>query len=515
MVSRLLGYSDVAVGAHTYDSPEVDEGRVFVYLGSASGLASTASWTAESNQAGAQFGVPVSSAGDVNGDGYGDLIVGAQSYDNPEANEGQVFLYLGSSTGLAASPYWTAEGNQVEAAFGNAVSTAGDVNGDGYSDVIIGAKIFDNGQAEEGKAFVYLGSATGLAASPSWTAEGNQSGAYFGFAVATAGDVNGDGFADVLVGAPLYDGSFTDEGASYAFFGSASGPSTTASWSVVGGQAFANLGVSGNTAGDVNGDGFSDLLVGAEFTTNGQTREGRASLYLGSGLAPQTSPSWSATTADAPPYGQYRPMALAGDVNGDGFSDVLVGGPFDESGEPDEGIVYLFNGSASGPAGSPSWTFQSNEGGANLGISVAGAGDVNGDGYADVIIGAPHRNSSTGRVYVFHGSVLGLQAAPARVLDGDQFNRQFGNVDRLPRDSQHYPDRPGAMLGRDGYACGVGAVDSLRYHATRPRRPRCGFLGGVLSYRRLLVLRPRCFDGLGNDKERIAHGKIRAADRGE
>ncbi len=137
-------------------------------------LATSSTWTAESDQAEAQFGVSVGTAGDVNGDGYSDVIVGATYYDNGQTDEGRAFVYHGSSTGLDTSPNWTAESNQVSAYFGNSVGTAGDVNGDGYSDVIIGAYRYDNGQNNEGRAFVYHGSSTGLAATTAWTAESNQ-----------------------------------------------------------------------------------------------------------------------------------------------------------------------------------------------------------------------------------------------------------------------------------------------------------------------------------------------------
>src|SRR3989338_8866950 len=126
-------------------------------------LATSPAWTAESDQAGAQFGISVATTGDVNGDGYSDVIVGAPYYDNGQTDEGRAFVYLGSSAGLALTPAWTAESDQASAYFGYSVSTAGDVNGDGYSDVIVGALYYDNGQANEGRAFVYLGSSAGLA----------------------------------------------------------------------------------------------------------------------------------------------------------------------------------------------------------------------------------------------------------------------------------------------------------------------------------------------------------------
>ncbi|MCB0728581.1 MAG: FG-GAP repeat protein, partial [Ignavibacteriae bacterium] len=110
---------------------------------------------------------------------------------------------------LSTSPSWTAESNQAGAEFGFSVATAGDVNGDGYSDVIVGAPKYDNGETDEGRAFVFHGSATGLSSTANWTAESDQENAQLGYCVATAGDVNGDGYSDVLTGAPLYDNGQT------------------------------------------------------------------------------------------------------------------------------------------------------------------------------------------------------------------------------------------------------------------------------------------------------------------
>jgi len=254
-----------------------------VYHGSASGLSTTAAWTAENDEAGAQFGFSVATAGDVNGDGYSDVIVGAHRYDNGETDEGRAFVYNGSATGLAPDSSWTAESNQAGANFGVAVACAGDVNGDGYSDIIIGAHLYDNGQTDEGRTFVYLGSPGGPALAPGWTAEGDQPGANFGISVAGAGDVNGDGYSDVVVGAHRYDNAQTDEGRAFVYHGSASGLGLAAAWTGESDQASANLGISVACAGDVNGDGYSDVLAGAPLYDDVQTSEGRASVYYGNG----------------------------------------------------------------------------------------------------------------------------------------------------------------------------------------------------------------------------------------
>jgi hypothetical protein len=116
----------------------------------------------ESNQASAWLGNSVASAGDVNGDGYSDVIVGAYSYSNGEFGEGAAFVYHGSATGISTIPAVTLESNQANANLGYSVAGAGDVNGDGYSDVIVGAWQYDNGETDEGVAFTYHGSATGI-----------------------------------------------------------------------------------------------------------------------------------------------------------------------------------------------------------------------------------------------------------------------------------------------------------------------------------------------------------------
>jgi hypothetical protein len=147
------------------------------------------------------------------------VVVGAAAYDNGQSDEGRVYVFHGSPTGLATSAASTYEANQAIAGFGVSVASAGDVNSDGYSDVIVGSPYYDSGETNEGRAFVYLGSASGLAASSAWFAESNQMGARFGFSVASGGDVNGDGFADVLLGAPLYDDAQTDEGGAFVYLG--------------------------------------------------------------------------------------------------------------------------------------------------------------------------------------------------------------------------------------------------------------------------------------------------------
>jgi FG-GAP repeat/FG-GAP-like repeat len=388
-------------------------------------LLSSPSWIAESNQDESSFGASVATAGDVNGDGYSDVVVGAPAFDNGQDNEGRAFLFLGSASGLSSSPAWTSEANQADASWGGFVAPAGDVNGDGFWDVIIGASAFDNGQVDEGRAAVYLGSASGLAASPSWTAESNQAGAQLG-PVATAGDVNGDGFSDVIVGAPSYDNG-PSVGRAFAYLGSASGLAATPSWFAETNQA-SIFGFSVGTAGDVNADGFADVIVGAFFYANGQSQEGGAFVYLGSASGLQATPAWTAESNQASARFGYS-VGTAGDVNGDGYSDVVVGAPLHDNLEIDEGRAFVYLGGASGLQSSPAWTAEPNQFTVEFGSSVGTAGDTNGDGFADVLIGAHLYNSSepdAGRVYLYEGSAAGLPAGPTWFVDGNQFTSDFG-----------------------------------------------------------------------------------------
>ena len=421
------GYSDVIVGACTYDGGEKDEGRAYVYLGSAEGLATSPAWTAECDQAYAYFGASVACAGDVNKDGYSDVMVGAYAYDGGQGEEGRAFVYYGSAAGLPASPSWTAECDQEAAEFGYSVASAGDVNLDGYSDVIIGARWFHNGQNYEGRAFVYHGSASGLAASPAWTAEGNQMNALFGSSVACAGDVNRDGYADVVVGAPLYSGGQTEEGRAYVYHGSASGLAANPAWVAESDQAGARYGGSVATAGDVNGDGYADVIIGAFGLDDGQVDEGRAYVYYGSATGLRPGPAWTAESDQTGALFGYS-VAGAGDVNGDGFGDVIVGAYRFGNGQAGEGRASVFHGASNGLAVAGAWTAETNQAHSHMGFSVASAGDVNGDGYGDVIVGAPWYDNGEfdeGRAFVYHGSPAGLVPAAAWTAECNQDSALF------------------------------------------------------------------------------------------
>jgi hypothetical protein len=369
------------------------------------GLSLTPGWTIQGDLGNERFGHSVATAGDVNGDGYGDVIVGGQGYQTTGNDDGagRARVFLGSAAGLFTSAAWEVVGEQLVEKFGWSVASAGDVNGDGYGDVIVGANRFNadtstpcGGNSQpicDGRALLYLGSPNGLSILPAWTATGIGE---FGYSVATAGDVNNDGYSDVIVGAPFVDidgDNREDEGRTYLFLGSAGGlpgglGATLGDADRVLQIAGRTLGLSVATAGDVNGDGFSDVVLGDTPFFGG----GGALLYLGcdeaqvtcdGGLKP--APSWNPQSSQSF-FGIS--IATAGDVNGDGFSDVIVGaGRFAETGQAS---IYLGcdDAQAACPGGlstSPDWTA---EGTGAFGISVATAGDVDGDGLGDVIVGA-------------------------------------------------------------------------------------------------------------------------------
>jgi hypothetical protein len=424
------------VAAPNFDNGNTDEGRVSVYLGTTSGINTFAIAQFEGNQDGGFLASSVSSAGDINGDGYSDIIIGSSLYDIGQMDEGAAFVYHGSAAGLSSFPGSIPDdADQADANFGYTVASAGDVNADGYSDVIIGTPQYDEGaNANVGRAFVYHGSAAGLSAIPnSLLDETNQALAYFGWSVASAGDVNGDGYSDVIIGAPQYDdGANINEGWAFVYHGSAAGLSPTVNSTLDdAGQAGAHFGISVAGAGDVNGDGYSDVIIGAYLFNDGFTDEGAAFVYHGSATGLSATPSSMPDDADQLTANFGFSVSTAGDVNGDGYSDVIIGASSYDDVFANEGRAFVYHGSAAGLPATPNSTLDgANQLNAIFGHSVACAGDVNGDGYSDVIIGAYQYDDgfvNEGRAYVYLGSASGLSVTPNSTPDdADQVNAFFG-----------------------------------------------------------------------------------------
>ncbi len=374
------GLSEYFVLAPLYDvSGNTDAGKVWLIYGGAA----LPDWTATGGTAFEYYGSSAAGAGDVNGDGYDDVIIGAQNYDGPSMNRGKVELYYGSATGLVG-PVWTSTQNRTNAQDGSAVAPAGDVNNDGYADFLSGARNWSLPASSAGRATLYLGSSTVPSTTPAWAFNGETSSDFLGTAVTGTGDVNADGFDDILVTAPSY-GSNT--GRIYFFLGSASGPGATPQWTLTGPAGGTILGSSADEAGDVNGDGYADFIVGSPGYRNlaaAGANHGRAQLFLGNVSGTPTTSPWEYVGTTADTY-VGRGVGGAGDVNSDGYSDLLVGSYLDETNADNAGAAFFFLG---GPTLSttPSWDYYGTETDELMGAWVAPAGDVDGDGFADFLV---------------------------------------------------------------------------------------------------------------------------------
>jgi CSLREA domain-containing protein len=372
-------------------------------------------WMASGENSGT-FGYAVSTAGDVNADGYADVLIGADTYSS---NRGRVYLYLGSHDGLSANPVMSYTGQNSGDWLGVSVATAGDINADGYSDVIIGA----HGSATNiGRAYIYMGGAGGLNAAPALTLTGEYIQDNFGTSVSTIGDVNGDGYSDIIIGAQGYPDNVL-QGRAYVYTGSAAGLNPTPVLTLTGEAANDYFGNIVSTAGDVNGDGYSDFLVGAY---RNSSNKGRAYLYLGGVGSLNSSPVVTLTGENATDYFGGALMT-AGDVNGDGYSDIIVA----SYGYPAfnrQGRAYVYMGMPSGLSTTPSITLTGENNGDQFGIRVATGGDINGDGYADILVGADGYLTNTGRVYVYFGKTGGLSATSSLTLTGQNTFNYFSRV---------------------------------------------------------------------------------------
>ncbi len=321
------------------------------------------------------FGVSCSDKGDFNGDGYADLIVGDNSYNN---FKGKVYLYYGGNP-MDNHADLIFKGENKGDNFGKSISFAGDLNGDGYDDIIIGA---GNYNGCTGRAYIFYGGSS-PDNKPDVILTGETVNSYFGFSVSGAGDVNGDCYDDVIVGAYQVNKA-------YIFYG---GSQMNNSFDILlSGSLTFGYSVAG--AGDVNGDSFDDVIVG-EYFFDGYS--GKANIFYGGSPMNTTVDVTMAGPSGGSKLGSS--VAGGGDINGDGFDDVIVGAPGYNN---LRGLTRIYFG---GPA--MDGDFDVSIEGKSLcdyeGISVAGIGDINRDGYDDIITGADGYDGNNGRVRVFYG----------------------------------------------------------------------------------------------------------------
>ncbi|MFN8586583.1 MAG: FG-GAP-like repeat-containing protein [Candidatus Eisenbacteria bacterium] len=423
------GNADILVGEpHAAPAGLADAGRVRVFPGGSSAPSGT-SFTLNGTQAGALLGESLCAAGDLDGDGLADFAAAERSYLLPSGFHGRVHVIHGRSAGLSGALHEILDGPAHAVSFGSDVGSAGDVNGDGFGDLVVGDDRYTDAVALTGAAWVYHGGPTRLFDPAAFDREGNVANASFGAAIAGGFDVDHDGYCDAIVGAPYYDdGALAAAGRVFLYRGGTSGLSNFAAWTLSGTQAGAHFGASVAGAGDVDDDGFDDFLVGEpERDVAALAGAGRAWLFRG-GTTLSNTPWW---TRDGSQANASLGASLCGpgDVNGDGFDDVVIGVPHWSNGQSFEGRIECFLGGANGPGGSPQFGAESNQVNAMLGLCVAAVGDVNRDRFADVAAGAPLGTSTVnfeGTVTVYRGGATGLSAAASQVLAGGQASMNFG-----------------------------------------------------------------------------------------
>jgi hypothetical protein len=388
------GFGDLVTGQSLWlGADSLARGRIVMYRGTPDGPSKTPETVVAGVVRGMAYGHYVADAGDVDGDGYHDLL----AIDVPYATfreTGHVFLYRGGPRDRPMTVAWSVTGQSRDSGIGTAMTSAGDVNGDGYDDVVIGENIASDRFDREGVVRVFLGSPEGLAKTPAWSVWGGQAVAQLGGWMYTAGDVNGDGYDDVLVGAAVWDGSTFDCGQARLYLGGAGGVANKPAWTVEGAGTNSHLGVMVAGAGDVNADGFADVVIGEpQFSDVERPERGRALLFLGSksGLSP--TPAWQVQGAVAYMHLGYAVRGI-GDLDGDGYDDVAVGAPQYTDGKRIHlGAAEVYRGTRDGCEATAAWRSIGVAADEHFGWGLA-CGDLNGDRIPDLVVSAPFYGDS-------------------------------------------------------------------------------------------------------------------------
>ncbi len=358
-------------------------------------------------------GFALSSAGDVDADGHDDLLIGAYLADAGGNSSGAVYLVMGPVSGelglSAADARLIGEVSGDNA--GYSVAGAGDVDGDGHDDMLVGAKNSDAAGSYAGAAYLVDGPTSGdVALSAAFGRYlGESEGDYAGTCVAGAGDVDGDGLADLLVGAPQAGGSTA--GAAYLLLGPAEGEidlsDADAELGGEGANDAAGCAVAG--AGDVDRDGYDDVLVGATGEDGAGSDAGAAYLLLGPlGLGDGLQDAQAMLTGEDAGDEAGERLAAGGDLNDDSYDDLLISAV---SASSNAGAVYLVLGPVTGEISlsNAQWKLTGDASGDYAGYGASAAGDIDADGYGDLLVGAMKSDTGgtdAGAAYLFLGSDL-------------------------------------------------------------------------------------------------------------
>ncbi|MBK1711904.1 FG-GAP-like repeat-containing protein [Rubrivivax gelatinosus] len=397
-------------------------------LAAATTLSHKADWVVEGPFAGAQFGGSVHAGGDLNRDGFNDLVVSSAS-NGQGTQRGVVEVFYGGRKGPATTAGWRYEGTMDWAQVGSSPQIT-DVNGDGWPDLVVGAYNQSGAVAYNGAVLVFLGSSAGLPATPSQVLEGPSSNSFFGWKIRALGDFNNDGYGDVVVSAI---GAKSNLGVLYVFKGGPTGVVTEPVSTLTGAAPWTYFGRIFEV-GDTNGDGVPDILVGATSPVGGIP--GMAWIYRGSATGFTSTKAETLfspiTLADSDAFGEN--IALLGDVDGDGYTDVAVAAPRYLPGETSSGsgTVFVFYGSAKGIAasGRTQQILANSTRMLYFGMTMLGGRDFDGDGRPDLVMGTaanarPAEDSDPfpGGIWVYRGSATGLDTTNIYKVYGKQRSR--------------------------------------------------------------------------------------------